>query len=48
MSKRLTDTHPKAGEFQISLIRRASVAERFSLTRSLSRTAAALPGGCSR
>ncbi len=38
MSKRLTDTNPKAEEFQISLIRRASVAERLSRTRSLSRT----------
>ncbi|MDP2983005.1 MAG: hypothetical protein Q8O92_06735 [Candidatus Latescibacter sp.] len=38
MSKLLTDTHPKAEEFQISLLRRASVAERLSLTRSLSRT----------
>ena len=38
MSKRLSDTHPKAEEFQISLIRRASVAERLSRTRSLSRT----------
>ena len=38
MPKRLTDTHPKAEEFQISLLRRASVAERLSLTLSLSRT----------
>lgn len=38
MSTQLTDTHPKAEEFQISLIRRASVAERLSRTRSLSRT----------
>ena len=38
MSKQLSDTHPKAEEFQISLFRRASVAERLSRTRSLSRT----------
>jgi hypothetical protein len=38
MSTHLADTHPKAEEFQISLIRRASVAERLSRTRSLSRT----------
>lgn len=38
MSKHLSDTDPKAEEFQISLLRRASVAERFSRTRSLSRT----------
>lgn len=38
MSTQLSDTHPKAGEFQISLFRRASVAERLSRTRSLSRT----------
>lgn len=38
MSTRLSDTDPKAEEFQISLIRRASVAKRLSRTRSLSRT----------
>ena len=38
MSTQLSDTHPKAEDFQISLIRRASVAERLSRTRSLSRT----------
>jgi len=38
MSKQLSDTDPKAEEFQISLLRRASVAERLSRTRSLSRT----------
>jgi len=38
MSTQISDTNPKAAEFQISLIRRASVAERLSRTRSLSRT----------
>ncbi|MHB9029338.1 MAG: hypothetical protein ACYC9O_11275 [Candidatus Latescibacterota bacterium] len=38
MPKPLSDTDPKAEEFQIALLRRATVAERFALTRSLSRT----------
>jgi hypothetical protein len=38
MSTQLSDTHAQAEEFQISLIRRASVAERLLRTRSLSRT----------
>jgi len=33
-----SDTHPKAERFQIGLIRRASIAERISRTRSLSQT----------
>ena len=33
-----SDTHPKAEKFQISLIRRASIAKRTSRTRSLSQT----------
>ncbi len=32
------DTHPKAEEFQISLIRKATVAKRLSIMRSLSQT----------
>lgn len=38
MENQLSDTQTKAEEFQISLIRRASVAERLSRTRSLSGT----------
>ncbi len=34
----LSDTHPEAAEFQIALLRRATVAQRLSMTRSLSRT----------
>lgn len=33
-----SDTHPKAERFQIALIRRASIAQRISKTRSLSQT----------
>ena len=38
MLPQLSDTHPKSEQFQLSLIRRASVAERIAKTRSLSRT----------
>ena len=38
MPEPLSDTHPEAEKYQISLLRRVSVAERFSMTRSLSRT----------
>jgi len=33
-----SDTHPRVEKFQIAMIRRASIAERISRTRSLSRT----------
>jgi len=33
------DTHPEAEEYQISLLRKASIAKRISITRSLSQTA---------
>ena len=33
------DTHPEAGRIQLDLLRRASVARRVALTRSLSATA---------
>ena len=32
------DTHPKAEEFQISLLRKATIAKRLSIMRSLSQT----------
>ena len=38
MATRLSDTHPNAAEVQISLLRRATVAQRLSRMRSLSRT----------
>jgi hypothetical protein len=38
MSTKCSDSDPKAEEFQISLLRRASVAERLARTRSLSRS----------
>jgi hypothetical protein len=38
MSVHSFDTHPEVEKFQIYLLRRANIAERISITRSLSQT----------
>ena len=38
----ITDTHPKAAQVQLELMRRATPAERFAAARSLSNTVASL------